>query len=39
MQKRITDFITYVAGLRGQDEEELEHGTEPEEDVDRAAEE
>ena len=39
MQKRITDFITYVAGLRGQADEEEEQAEDDEQIVDRATEE
>ena len=36
MQRRITDFITYVAGLRGQDDDEQGHVSGDEDEVDRA---
>ena len=39
MQKRITDFITYVAGIRGQADEEEEQAEDDEQIVDRATEE
>ena len=36
MQRRITDFITYVAGLRGNDDDGQEEVANEEEEVDRA---
>ena len=39
MQRRITDFISYVAGLRGQEDEEEHEGADEEEVVDKATEE
>ena len=39
MQKRITDFITYVAGLRGQEDDGEDQAEDNEQIVDRATEE